>query len=506
MSDSTELQIVIDAKDLASKTLGGIADNMEAAFKKASNAAKIAGTAILGFGLLSVKHFADVGEEVSNMAIKTGLSTEAVSALRVAADQTGVSLGSVESSIKKMQVGMTSAEGASDNLKAAFSSMGSDINDLFAKGTTPAIQFELLGAAIGGVQDPATRTQLAIEAFGKAGTDLLPLFESGKFSMAEWSDQAKVLGLSFDEQKIAMAKLADEGFDKLKSSMEGITNTVGAVLAPQLADLLTKIQPIITSVIDWIGKNPELSAQLFIVITALTGLVAIAPFIVASFTAVAAVFTFLAANPITLVVAAIVGLIAAIVLMIYNWDLVQLKIQTVWNNIVGFLQAVLNTIVIFLEAKMEAIKTGVSNAMGLLSGAWSGFWQNMADTVNSVVGGIISTIADLIGKVQAAIEAVKNFAASTVQRASSGFVSPGSNVKKRARGGALNAGDVTMVGEEGAEMFVPNVHGSIIPSSRVSGGSNIIVNISGNTLLDNQAAEKMGDLIISRLRFNHRLA
>ena len=507
MSNSTELQIVIEAKDLASKTLSNIGDNMEAGFKKASNAAKIAGAAIVGFGIASVKHFASVGEEVSNMAKKTGLSTESISALRVAADQSGIALGSIETAVKKMQLGMVDAGSASDELKKAFVGMGSNINDIFAKGTTPEIQFEMLGNAIGNVKDPAERTRLAIETFGKAGTDLLPMFEAGNFSMEEASKHAKELGLSFDEARIQTALLADEALDNLQSSMEGVSNSVAASLAPMLTNLITKIQPIIYAVVDWISKNPELTAQLIAVAAGLTGIMAVAPLVVAGVTAIGTIFAFIV-SPIGLVVAGIVALIAVITAVIMNWDLLKLKTMEVWNSMTGFLTAVLNTMTIFIKEKMSGIQTGVSDAMSGLSTAWTGFWTDMKTSAENIIAPIITLIENIIGKIQAAIEAIKNFASTS---ASSGSVKSASALGssksgKKARGGSVGAGDSFLVGEEGQEMFTPSVHGSIMPSSRTNQGSSININITGNTLLDSQAAEKMGDLIIGRLRLNHRLA
>jgi len=46
----------------------------------------------------------------------------------------------------------------------------------------------------------------------------------------------------------------------------------------------------------------------------------------------------------------------------------------------------------------------------------------------------------------------------------------------KAIGGSVQAGQPYMVGERGQEMFVPNQSGSIIPNSKVGGGSNVVVN------------------------------
>jgi hypothetical protein len=76
----------------------------------------------------------------------------------------------------------------------------------------------------------------------------------------------------------------------------------------------------------------------------------------------------------------------------------------------------------------------------------------------------------------------------------------------RAIGGPVSSSTSYLVGEKGPEMFTPNVSGSITPNHKLGGGGSVVnINISGNTLLDARAAEKMGDLIIQRLGLNKKL-
>jgi hypothetical protein len=53
-----------------------------------------------------------------------------------------------------------------------------------------------------------------------------------------------------------------------------------------------------------------------------------------------------------------------------------------------------------------------------------------------------------------------------------GFFSGGG----KAIGGSVQSGKPYIVGERGAEMFVPNQSGSIIPSNRLGGGGGTVVN------------------------------
>ena len=69
---------------------------------------------------------------------------------------------------------------------------------------------------------------------------------------------------------------------------------------------------------------------------------------------------------------------------------------------------------------------------------------------------------------------------------------------KRANGGIVNAGKSYMVGERGAEMFVPNAGGRIVPNSDLGGSTNIVVNVdaSGSSVEgDEQQSRELGRII-----------
>jgi hypothetical protein len=69
---------------------------------------------------------------------------------------------------------------------------------------------------------------------------------------------------------------------------------------------------------------------------------------------------------------------------------------------------------------------------------------------------------------------------------------------RRANGGVVNAGKSYMVGERGAEMFVPNAGGRIVPNSDLGGSTNIVVNVdaSGSSVEGNEGdGRELGRLI-----------
>jgi len=71
-------------------------------------------------------------------------------------------------------------------------------------------------------------------------------------------------------------------------------------------------------------------------------------------------------------------------------------------------------------------------------------------------------------------------------------------VGERANGGLVNAGKSYIVGERGAEMFVPNAGGRIVPNSDLGGSTNIVVNVdaSGSSVQgDEEQGRELGRLI-----------
>ena len=65
----------------------------------------------------------------------------------------------------------------------------------------------------------------------------------------------------------------------------------------------------------------------------------------------------------------------------------------------------------------------------------------------------------------------------------------------RANGGTVSRGKSYIVGERGAEMFVPNAGGRIVPNSDMGGSTNVVVNVdaSGSSVEgDQQRGKELG--------------
>ncbi len=345
MADEKKLDIIIAVKDLASQAFKNIqtglktmADDtksfnksmkdVDAGLTKMRNTALIATTAVTGLIAASVGKFSSVGDEIEKMATRTGLATESISALRVAADASGTSIQSIETGIKLMQKGLAGVNEEGTKTGPILEALGINTEKL-AK-LQPERQFEMIGNAIGKIPDPAARTAAAMALMGRSGADLLPLFKDGSFKMEEWSKKAKELGVSFDKDLAAKAaKLNDElGFTK--QQLTGMAIAAGTALAPAVEKLVAQFSHAVAGVTLWISKNPDLIVHLatlalktgafIITVTTLGGtLLKLIPII----KLVASSFVFLATNPIGLTIAAVAILTADIMTLISAWNMWQ---------------------------------------------------------------------------------------------------------------------------------------------------------------------------------------
>jgi len=260
MTTDKILRIVINAQDNASTTLAQFNEDFEDIFKKIQVAAGIASATIVGFSGATLKHFSSIGEELMNLSTATGISVEALSALRMKASDMGLDLSTITSAIKRMEVGL--GDMASNSTKAAevFAPLKIQFSDL--KGLRPEEQFIKIGNAIASIEDPFIRAKAAQDLFGRGFEGMIPLFENGTLDLKELENQAKETGQMFDRETMAKALATDNAFDKLNSTIEGLRIEFASALAPALIEVTDTIVPIIRSVKEWIEKNPELTEQI----------------------------------------------------------------------------------------------------------------------------------------------------------------------------------------------------------------------------------------------------
>ena len=194
--------------------------------------------AILTFG----KQAIDSANRIAKMSERIGASTEALSQYQHAAELSGTSFESVATAMKKMQKNVSDAADGLSTAKRAFEGINLSIADL--QRMKPEDAFELIGDELSKVDDRARRTQIAMNIFGRAGADLIPMFKNGAAGIREMREEADRLGITLTAGMAQDAADTKDALQRLDASFKGLAQTLAVDVAPEIeaiADGLTKM-------------------------------------------------------------------------------------------------------------------------------------------------------------------------------------------------------------------------------------------------------------------------
>lgn len=116
----------------------------------------------------------DLGGRLTDVSSRTGILAGDVLVLERAFQNNGLSAEQMGTSVQKMQENIISAESGTGAAADAFKKLGLSISEIRAM--SPDQQFEAIGKSIGNIQDPALKSSLAADIFGRSGKELIAVF------------------------------------------------------------------------------------------------------------------------------------------------------------------------------------------------------------------------------------------------------------------------------------------------------------------------------------------
>lgn len=214
------------------------------------------GAAITGPIILATKTFMEFGDSVQKASLRAGISAEAMSELKYAAERAGAEMSDVEAAFRGMARTMDDAKMGLKTSVDAYDKLGLKVADLERK--NPEERFLLIADALSRIQDPTQRAASAMEIFGKSGTKLMPMLADGAVGIEKLRARAQELGLTMSQEDAdAAAKLTDI-FADLKDSLRGVALQIGSAVAPTLQEFATRAIDAVKTVVSWIKNNQEL--------------------------------------------------------------------------------------------------------------------------------------------------------------------------------------------------------------------------------------------------------
>ena len=154
------------------------------------------------------------------------------------------------------------AEGA-DGLAAqsdAFKALGINIKDAVKDGAKPIDLLDQVADGLIGIEEPARRTQVVMDLFGKSGAKLLPLFSEGSEGIAKLRAEVGELGASFDEAFLDNAQEFNDNIDRLKLGVRGLAIQAIGPMLPTLVRWTQGSIRVIKQLVSWIRQTKILQA------------------------------------------------------------------------------------------------------------------------------------------------------------------------------------------------------------------------------------------------------
>lgn len=214
--------------------LGSFSSAAKIGFAAVGAAALAAGTA-LG---VAVKHSLDHADALGKAAQKAGVSVQALSRLEYAARLSDVSMEGLTGSLTKLGKAMVDA--TTDKTGAAsiaFKALGVDVRDTSGNIRDSNAVFLDIADRFGRMEDGATKSTLAMQLFGKAGAELIPLLNSGRDGLKQMADEADRVGFTLKTSTTDAAQAVNDSFTRLGLAFEGVSNRVTEAALPSLKNL-----------------------------------------------------------------------------------------------------------------------------------------------------------------------------------------------------------------------------------------------------------------------------
>jgi phage-related protein len=424
---------------------------------------------------LSIKHIVDESTEafenmagsVNGMRRIMGGTVEQVSGMRGAMQLAGVNADATTAAFTRFSKNLMSAQGDVKKTADLSALLGTNIDDAHGKLKPMSELLPAVADKFKEMPNGIEKTALAVQLFGRSGTQMIPFLNKGSEGITELTAEAQKMGITLTGDNINAFAESRKATREWNATIQGLQVQIGAGLLPiiegfqnalrdtlipliekvtawvklhqkdlenlgqsikaTLLPILSGFAEAIKNVVTWVIKNKEtvmiLLGVIGLIVAAIvvyrTSMVAVklaqeawstvmGIWKVATVAATAVQWLFNAAmdaNPITLVIIAVVALIAAII-----WIATQTTwFQDIWKAAMAGIQIAFKAVGDFISGVFNWIGQNWPTLLAILTGpiglavAWIiTHWTQVTDffkTFVGVLGQIFGNIGNFIGGV-----------------------------------------------------------------------------------------------------------
>lgn len=331
----------------------------------------------------------EVMDELFRVSQATGVS---INTLADSSAKAAPTLGNMGFDIEDVASMVGLLDKAGLNSTATIAAMGKGMVTLAKDGEAPKDAFTRVVGEIDNLVKSGDQAAALTEAgkiFGTKGApQFLDALQTGAFNLDTLRDSIGATGdtiLGVQEETADGPEKFQIAVNKVKLALQPLASTV----FDGVANALDYLTPKMESFISWAQENPELIKGIAIAL----GVMSAAIFVAAA--AQWVMNSALLASPITWIIVGIGLIIAAIVLLITNWDSVKDTLLGAWDAIVnawgaawdwikGFFSGLWDGVTEFIAGIPDAISNFLSGAWDTISGLFTQMWDGLVEFITNI--------------------------------------------------------------------------------------------------------------------------
>ena len=515
MALQNKLQINIGAKNTTGPVFATLTRSLglvrKAIFSFRTALVGVAGAA--GLGLL-VKSSLDSIDTLGKTAQKLGVTSQALQKLRYASNLAGVETRTVDMAVQRFTRRLSEAANGTGEAKDALKELGLNAKELAKQPLDK--QMLALADAFDDVQSSGDKVRLAFKLFDSEGVAFVNTLEGGSAALQQMFQDAEGLGFILSSSSVKGVEEANDAMMKLGVMFKGVADQITAGLAPAFRVIVDLIRDKLVKAIETAGGMQNFAKALALAVVNMAERISIA---IQGFV-----------NRIINGLNFLIDAAKALGRVIDSDTLKSIERVGTYSFVTaGFFQDLRDAINSTKDATNEL--TNAQNAGNETGKTYRKQLMDLADAAKDVqknmesaaVRGIKSledALVDVTMGTASAKDAFKSMARSIISdliriniqknitaplaagmggAGGGGFVSGiGSFIGGLfgfANGGRPSMGKPAIVGEKGAELFVPDSAGRIIPNDKLGGGVTVhqTINLSAG-VSQTVRAEVMGML------------
>lgn len=443
--------------------------------------------AALGAGV-ALKQFATQIDDLAKASSRLGLTVNELQSLQFAASQTGASAEELEKGLTRFSRAISEASSGIGTGLRSFEALGIKVTDAQNNLRPTSELLDEVSDRLAQIEAPADRVRIAFDLFGRSGVNMVNTLQNGSQEVEKLQDRFNALTLVLTDDQAKAVEEANDLFDALGRTFSSFGQQITATVLPPLAnfaklltqkivlgfafaidasrnfvnffiDAFNKIGETITALpqIDRVVFGEELSTNLrmianqFDYVDDATGNVK---------------------NSIDDLTGSTENLTKGFRENTFVVKSVGVTYDEIGNKITNLGERSKNAFEKYIASANDmksATEKMAIDGLGRLEDSFAGMvtgTMSAKDAFRSMANSILSDLARIAAR-KALGSIMGGFGGGDLFGSLFGGF--------RANGGAVTAGKAYVVGERGAEMFVPSQNGTIIPNGSM-GGAGVTVN------------------------------